>query len=117
MAGDTLVRTGPVAAEDAPPPVRHDLRRLDRLWRWLTGVSGLVIAAAMLLPVVWMVLTAFKPESDIVAYPPTLWPRELTLEHFGDIWSQIPFARLYGNTIVFAGAVTVLSLLFDAMAA
>lgn len=119
MAGDTLLApgAGPLADEDAPPPVRHDVRRLDRLWRWLTGLSGLIIAAAMLLPIVWMVLTAFKPESDIVAYPPTLWPRELTLKHFGDIWSQIPFAKLYGNTIVFAGAVTVFSLLFDAMAA
>jgi multiple sugar transport system permease protein len=78
---------------------------------------GLLISAFMLLPVLWMFFTAFKPESDIVTSPPTLWPRELTLEHFSDIWSQIPFAQLYLNTIVFAGTVTIISLLLDSMAA
>jgi multiple sugar transport system permease protein len=78
---------------------------------------GLLISAFMLLPVLWMFFTAFKPESDIVTAPPTLWPRELTLEHFTDIWSQIPFAQLYLNTIVFAGTVTIISLLLDSMAA
>jgi multiple sugar transport system permease protein len=33
------------------------------------------------------------------------------------VWDRIPFARLYLNTIVFAGSVTIISLLFDSMAA
>jgi multiple sugar transport system permease protein len=92
---------------ETPKPVRHAL---------LIAV-GAVISAIMLLPVLWMFFTAFKAESDIVTSPPTLWPREFTLQHFTDIWSDIPFAQLYLNTIIFAGTVTVISLLLDSMAA
>ncbi|GAA3777962.1 carbohydrate ABC transporter permease [Microbacterium kribbense] len=85
--------------------------------KWILSIVAIVTALLMLLPIVWMMLTAFKPEADIVTYPPTLWPRQLTLEHFADVWNRIPFARLYLNTIIFAGGVTVISLLLDSMAA
>jgi multiple sugar transport system permease protein len=84
---------------------------------WLLAVTAILVGLMMLLPIIWMLFTAFKPEVDIVTYPPTLWPRELTIEHFIDVWNRIPFARLYVNTIIFAGGVTVISLLFDSMAA
>lgn len=84
---------------------------------WLLAIVSVVIGLLMLLPVIWMLFTAFKPEADIVTYPPTLWPRELTFEHFVDVWERIPFARLYVNTVIFAGGVTIISLLFDSMAA
>ncbi|CAN7404477.1 carbohydrate ABC transporter permease [Microbacterium sp. LjRoot45] len=105
-------------------PVARDLGALDRrrltLYRastWALAIIAILIALLMLLPIVWLVFTAFKPESDIVTYPPTLWPREFTLQHFVDVWERIPFAQLYVNTIVFAGGVTLISLLLDSMAA
>lgn len=88
-----------------------------RLVNALLSVAGILVGLLVLLPVIWMVFTAFKPESDIVSYPPTLWPREVTLENFAAVWDRIPFARLYLNTVLFAGTVTVVSLLFDSMAA
>ena len=88
-----------------------------RLLQVLTSIAGIAIAVGVLLPILWMVFTAFKPESDIVTFPPTLWPRELTLDHFVEVWNRIPFAQLYLNTVIFAGLVTVFSLLFDSMAA
>ncbi|WP_378144466.1 carbohydrate ABC transporter permease [Cnuibacter sp. UC19_7] len=89
----------------------------QRAVTWILAVTMVVVGLLMLLPIIWMMFTAFKPESDIVSYPPTLWPRELTIDHFIDVWNRIPFARLYVNTIVFAGGVTLISLLFDSMAA
>jgi len=93
---------------------RHTMYRATKI---LLAIVAIAIGLLMLLPIIWMAFTAFKPESDIVAYPPTLWPREFTLDHFVEVWNRIPFARLYLNTIVFAGGVTVISLLFDSMAA
>lgn len=90
---------------------------MHSVWKWLTVFAAVAIALAMLLPMIWMLFTAFKPEHDIVTFPPTLWPRELTFENFANVWERIPFARLYLNTIVFAGSVTLISLLFDSMAA
>jgi multiple sugar transport system permease protein len=93
---------------------------LSSVLRWRTALLTLSVAllsVAMLLPLVWMVLTSLKPEAEIVQFPPRLFPHSLTFQHYADVWHRIPFARLYLNTIVFAGGVTVLSLLFDSMTA
>ena len=93
---------------------------LRSLLRWRTALlttSVLLLSAAMLLPLVWMVLTSLKPETEIVQYPPRLFPHSVTFSHYADVWHRIAFARLYLNTIIFAGGVTVLSLFFDSMTA
>ena len=99
--------------EPAPAEQRPSRRRQTVLLVAFT----LAISAVMLLPLVWMLLTSFKPEGDIVTFPPRLFPRHVTLQNYIDVWHRIPFARLYLNTIVFAGCVTILSLIFDSMSA
>lgn len=102
----------------ADPGIRDRRRRtMYTATKWLLAVVAILIALLMLLPIIWLTLTAFKPESDIVTFPPTLWPRAFTLDHFVEVWERIPFARLYVNTIIFAGGVTVISLFLDSMAA
>lgn len=105
-------RNGEVA--DAPATASRPRRSPVGI---LLTVTALCVAVSMLLPLIWMVATSFKPEPDIVTFPPQLWPREFTLEHYVDVWDRIPFARLYVNTIIFAGGVTLVSLLFDSMMA
>ncbi|SDG46701.1 carbohydrate ABC transporter permease [Microbacterium pygmaeum] len=97
----------------------RDRRQLNlyRASKWVLSIVAILIALLMLLPIIWLTFTAFKPEADIVTYPPTLWPREFTLQHFAEVWERIPFARLYVNTIIFAGGVTIISLFLDSMAA
>lgn len=88
--------------------------------RWrnaLLTLTVVLISLAMLLPLIWMLFTSVKPESEIVQFPPKLFPQSFTFQHYADVWDRIPFARLYLNTIIFAGGVTVLSLLFDSMTA
>jgi multiple sugar transport system permease protein len=100
-----------------PRPAGRGTPALATAWRVATVVAAVVIALAMLLPLIWMVLVSFRPEHDIVTSPPTLWPRAFTLQHYRDIWHAIPFATVYRNTVVFAGSVTLISLLLDSMAA
>jgi multiple sugar transport system permease protein len=73
------------------------------------------IAAAILLPFVWMLSASFRPESDIAAHPSTLIPSAITFRNYVDIWRVIPFGREFVNTLVYAGGVTLISLLFDSM--
>ncbi|WP_240948624.1 carbohydrate ABC transporter permease [Microbacterium salsuginis] len=119
MAVTTLPGTSnvEVSAGSARSGRRPPRAAAHRAASWLLAVTAILVGLMMLLPIIWMLFTAFKPEADIVTYPPTLWPRELTIDHFIDVWNRIPFARLYVNTIIFAGGVTVISLLFDSMAA
>jgi multiple sugar transport system permease protein len=84
----------------------------------IVGVC-LAVAATLLflLPFIWMVTTSLKPETDIVRFPPQVLPHSVTFDHYVDIWKRIPFARLFLNTVVFAGGVTVISLFFDSLTA
>lgn len=85
--------------------------------RWLLFAAALVLTAIVLLPVIVIVLTAFKPAAEINAYPPTLLPGTWTLDNFAKIFSDLPFGRLFLNSLVFAGGVTVFALVFDSLAA
>jgi multiple sugar transport system permease protein len=112
----TILAT-PSAATDTVTPPPEPVRRPHRTQTALLVALTLAISAVMLLPLVWMLLTSFKPEADIVTFPPRLFPRHVTLQNYIDVWHRIPFARLYLNTIVFAGGVTIVSLLLDSMSA
>ena len=79
----------------------------------LLAISAYVI----LLPFFWTLATSFKPETEIVRFPPELLPRSFTWDHYVDIWHRVPFARLFLNTVIFAGGVTLISLFFDSLTA
>jgi len=85
------------------------------------SIVGLCVALAatllFLLPFIWMVTTSFSPESEIVRFPPQIVPHSITFDHYVDIWKRIPFGRLFINTVIFAGGVTVISLFFDSLTA
>lgn len=72
-------------------------------------------AAVVLLPLIWMVLTSLKPENDVTTFPPSLWPAHWTLVAYANVWTRVPFGRFFLNTVIFAGGVTLVSLLFDSM--
>jgi len=76
-----------------------------------------VAAFLVLLPVIWMIFTSFKPEGSIIAHPSQLFPTQWTFTNYRDVLRAIPFARQLANTMVFAGTVSLVSLLFDSMTA
>ncbi|QIZ99758.1 carbohydrate ABC transporter permease [Leifsonia sp. PS1209] len=96
---------------------RPGLRVGKRASRWLLFAAVLALTLIVLLPVIVIVFTAFKPSSEINAYPPTLAPGAWTLDNFTRIFADLPFARLFLNSFVFAGGVTLFALVFDSLAA
>jgi len=98
--------------------VQRRKRRSSRTTsRWLLLASVLVLTALILLPVIIIVLTAFKPAAEVNTYPPTLLPHTWTLDNFSKIFSDLPFGRLFVNSFIFAGGVTMFALVFDSLAA
>lgn len=75
-----------------------------------------VISIIFLLPFVWMALSSFKPESDIMGHPEQLFPRSLTFNNYKSLLGQIPFFKFLLNSIIFTCTVTLSSLFFDSMA-
>lgn len=74
------------------------------------------LAFIVLYPFIWMLVTSFKAEADIVAYPPRLFSGSFSFYSYIDIWDRVPFLKYYKDTVIFAVLVTCVSLLFDTMA-
>ncbi len=60
------------------------------------------VAVLMILPFYWMVMTAFTPASDIIAFPPKWIPSRLILEHFDVAIEKAPWLTYYWNSLVVA---------------
>lgn len=95
-----------------------ELKRLQ--WAKRVAMYGLLsaIALLMLLPLLWLVSTAFKsPEESIFTFPPQLLPATPTLQNFVTVWQQNPFGRYFFNSTLVAVLTVGLNLLFCSLAA
>ena len=79
-------------------------------------LAVLGIAVIMVLPFYWMVMTAFVPAPDIIAFPPKWIPSRLTLEHFAEAFAKASWLTYYWNSIVVAAVSVSCSLLFGLFA-
>lgn len=77
----------------------------------------ILFALSMLFPFYWMSISSFRSEAELWKIPFRLLPLHFTLESYTKIFDSIPFLRIYLNSILFAGGVTLFSIFFDSMTA
>jgi ABC-type glycerol-3-phosphate transport system permease component len=82
----------------------------------------IVVAAFMVVPMIYIINNAFKPLNEFFIYPPKMFVRNPTLENFGDLFyiisnSWVPFTRYFFNTLFITVAGTVGHVFFASLAA
>lgn len=88
--------------------------RLNAAGLWLATFLLMVV---MCVPGLWVVLSAFRPNREILAKPPVWVPETLTLDNFAKIFGfgaeqvAIPVASYFWNSIVIALTSTVIALI------
>ncbi|MFQ5856379.1 MAG: carbohydrate ABC transporter permease [Anaerolineae bacterium] len=75
------------------------------------------IAMVWMIPILWMIDTAFKPNPEIFTLPPQWIPSRFTLQHVRDVIYGWPFSRWVLNSLIVAGSATILSLILSIPAA
>lgn len=105
------------AGSRGPRPAHH--RRRVRIGPFRLGQYGLllIVLAIADLPLLWIVLTAFKADREIVAFPPTIIPNTFTLENFQNLFLISPFGSYLANSLVVAVVTTVLTVVLGMFAA
>lgn len=73
------------------------------------------MAVVMILPIIYIFATAFKPLDELFAYPPRFFVRKFTLKNFKDIITAastmgIPFSRYLFNSVASTFLVVVLTI-------
>ena len=94
---------------------RRTVRKTAR--RVLLNLAGLVVFVVMIFPVYWMVVTAFKPGSEISSYTPRWIPDHPTLVHFTDAINSPAFWTDLKNSVIVVSVVVALSVALAFLAA
>lgn len=82
------------------------------------AVHAVLICASvvMVLPFIWMVLTAFKSLAEATAIPLQILPARLRWENFTELFESFDFGSMYSNTIVATILRVTAQVSFSAMA-
>lgn len=77
----------------------------------------LAISLMMVAPFIWMVLTSFKPLSQLLTDPLSVLPDPWIFTNWPDAWNALPFGRAYLNSFYITVLVVAGTLLTTSMAA
>lgn len=76
------------------------------------GIGSLI----MIFPFVWMLLTAFKTNAEVMKIPPTILPSQWNMDSFATALDLLPFTNLYLNTALMILFRVVCAVIFCSMA-
>ena len=76
----------------------------------------LLVMLLVLVPFFWMVSMSFKTEAEIMSFPPTFFPKEISMKHMIAIWKRIPLLTYIKNTVIFAVGVAFVFVMIDSLA-
>ena len=94
----------------------NSLHRSYAIAKFLTYFALIVGALIMIFPFVWMVLTSFKTQAESVSIPATFFPSEFRLDGYKKVLENLPFVKLYWNTILLVFLRVVFAIAFSSMA-
>jgi trehalose/maltose transport system permease protein len=75
-----------------------------------------VIFIYLIFPFYWALISALKPQAELIRTPATYFPENPTLQNFRAVFANQAFLRGLVNSVIVAGSVTVLSLVIGAFA-
>jgi sn-glycerol 3-phosphate transport system permease protein len=86
---------------------------------WRLTVHGLLFLAglAVVVPFIWIALTAFKERNEVFSLVPQWLPARPTLKNFSGVMDAMPFWRYYWNTLVVAFGLLGIQLITITLAA
>jgi ABC-type glycerol-3-phosphate transport system permease component len=83
------------------------MRQRANRHRWRNaGLDLLAIAAVgvLIFPILWLYLTALKPQGQMFGDPFAILPAEVTLDNFRRMWQAVGFQDAFRNSLIVAGA-------------
>ena len=126
---------GPVRADGTPIDVPKKVLKLQqtakatnkkpnrsRVGNFFIYLMLALVACAMAFPLVFAICSALKPLDELFRFPPTLFPRQPTLDNFSDLLvtmgqSWVPFSRYITNTVFLTVVGTVGNVIIGSLAA
>jgi multiple sugar transport system permease protein len=81
------------------------------------NVFAWTLVLVIVFPLIWMILTSLKPQSELFLIPPGFLPEEITFEHYRRLLTETPFLRYLRNSTVLAAATTLVVIVIATLGA
>lgn len=98
---DTVANTKmPAASTAAGSHWRQSIktqRAIAHLLAYLFLIGGSIV---FLIPLVWMISTSLRPESEVYSYPPKILPDYFLWKNYIKGWNVLPFGTFLQNTLI-----------------
>src|SRR5262245_56478632 len=65
-------------------------------------ITVAVVSLLTIFPIYWMLVSTFQPSKYTLHYPPPLFPQEITLYQFSDLFANHPIALWLRNSFLIA---------------
>lgn len=85
--------------------------------RLIIYVFLIALSITTLIPFFWMLSSSLKYDVEVFAYPFKWIPNPPRWSNFVEVWTRVPFAKFYLNTIKLAVVITILQMITSSMAA
>lgn len=77
-------------------------KQRQQLKRTAWAALALLVLFIALFPLIWMLLSSFKPNAEFFQRPPSFLPKDPTLEHYVELFRFTSFPIYFFNTFVVA---------------
>jgi ABC-type glycerol-3-phosphate transport system permease component len=84
--------------------------------RWLAGALFIVAIAMLAFPFYWALVASLTPEATLFREP-SLWPREIILDHYRALFETRDFWTPIRNSLIVAGSTTIVCVTVGSLAA
>lgn len=75
------------------------------------------LSLIFLFPVLWTIISSFKTEQNVVAFPPQIFPNPFIIDNYIDVLTRFPYINWMINSIVITSSSVLLVLVLSSLAA
>ncbi|MDE6590636.1 MAG: carbohydrate ABC transporter permease [Oscillospiraceae bacterium] len=94
----------------------NSLHRKYAMIKAFTYAALILGSLIMIFPFLWMILTSFKTQAEATSIPATFFPSAFRTEGYAKVLDNLPFGKLYWNTILLVFFRVVCAIGFSSMA-
>lgn len=66
----------------------------------VSGALKVLVCLFFAFPFYWMIATSFKTYTESILYPPTMWPKEFTLEGYRTVFEGLDIGMYLKNSVI-----------------
>ena len=88
-----------------------------RVYLFIIEVILLIFVLLINLPFFWMISASLKMKDEVLAFPPRVFPSKLNFDGYVYIWTLVPFARYFLNSIIVSVSIAISKIILASIAA